>query len=66
MDYLDGDARNMAMILWAIKRHKGEQRVHSGVWKKVAGLAAQTRLGGSSFAVSGSVASPGASHSPHG
>ena len=36
MDYLDGDARNMAMILWAIKRHKGEQRMHSGVWKKVA------------------------------
>ena len=41
MDYLDGDARNMAMVLWAIKRHKGEQRM---LWDVEEGsLAAQAR-----------------------
>ena len=35
MDYLDGDAKKIAVFLWALKQHKGEQRMHAGVWRKV-------------------------------
>ena len=34
MDELEGDAKKLAMILWACKRHKGELRMFGGKWVK--------------------------------
>ena len=34
IDELDGDAKKLAMILWAYKRHKGELRMFGGKWVK--------------------------------
>ena len=34
VDELEGDAKKLAMILWAYKRHKGELRMFGGKWVK--------------------------------
>ena len=35
MNELTEDAKKVAMLTWAMKYHKGEQRMHAGCWRKV-------------------------------
>ena len=35
MNELTEDAKKVAMLTWAMKYHKGEQRMHAGCWRKM-------------------------------
>eukprot|EP00435_Cladocopium_sp_Y103_P054940 s579_g18.t1 len=44
LDSMEGDAAKLAMLFWATKYHKGEQRLHAGIWVSVPDWALAIKL----------------------